>query len=554
MKNQILRIARILFLVTGLIIFGCSKFKISIPNQTPTSQNSSGGNSGSNSFTVTLQNSYSTVVDSPLTFNPQVGLIGSRTIVNYTWDFDDGTSNLVTTNPSIAHTFTHTGNFSISVTVKLSDNATSTANSTVTVDDPSNDPLNKPLLTQANFATTATHGYQGLFKYPLVAGSWSTAFSHGGLAFRYESDGIKFFSLAHVYSGGLAYMINFPGFVKTSIASAPSATIVKNLGDIYNGHKCFDNDGGSCDIGAGVATYGLYYEPSSSKLYWNYGHWYNATDPQNPSFGYSIVTGTGVNTVATGQAAYRFQGRGEKFTRGGVTPIPTWFANRFTGGRNLAAGFGGYFSIISSGSLGAALTAVFSPDISVNPDKSYLQHTPLLGYPTPHHQERDPNYNSAYYSGGGGWDPPGAWNPLNGKGFYTWSDTLYQGCTWIDRAGSQGIVCIIQVCQGNAYYQASNLHCDSGTGAYEWFVFDPKDLARVANGEIQQHQVQPVSYWTDPNLPLVSYQANGWDGSGFGVSITYDPLSDQLFVLSTSENHQGVEWYPVMRGWKLSGN
>lgn len=499
-------------------------------------------------FFVTLQNSYSTVVDSPITFVPQLTSLNNRTVSSYTWNFNDGTSIVATSNPTISHAFTHTGTYTISVTVVLSDNATNSTTAAVMVDDPSNDPLNKRLLTQADFATTETTGYLGLFKFPLSTGVWSTAFSFGGLAFRYDN-GLKFISLAHVYSGGHAYMVNFPGFAKVPLASAPTATLIKNFGDIYGGHKCVDNDGGTCVISAGAATYGIYFDPASSKLYWNYGHWYNATNPFNPSFGYSLVTGTGVNTSIIGQAAYRFTNRSEKFTRNGTTPIPQWFADRFTGGKNIGVGFGGYFSIISSGSLGAALTAVFEPDVSTNADKSNLAHVPLVGYPSPHHQERDPNYNSSYYRSGG--DPPGAWNPINGKGFYTWSDILYQGCTWIDRANSQGLLCLIKVCLGEAFYQSSDRHC-VGTGAFEWFVFDPKQLARVATGEIQQHEVQPTAYWIDSNLPS---PPSGWTGDGNNnISITYNPVADELYVLTTAENRQGVEWYPVLRGWKLSGN
>jgi hypothetical protein len=67
--------------------------------------------------------------------------------------------------------------------------------------------------------------------------------------------------------------------------------------------------------------------------------------------------------------------------------------------------------------------------------------------------------------------------------------------------------------------------------------------------------VQPASYWVDSDLPLSGLDYGGWDGNGANaISITYDPISDQVFILSNSENHQGVEWYPVLRGWKLSGN
>ena len=116
------------------------------------------------------------------------------------------------------------------------------------------------------------------------------------------------------------------------------------------------NVGGYNALGPEVNTYGLYYDQSANRLYWNYGDWYNADFPDNPSLGYSTLNdATG---VATGAGDWSLANRQEKLDRGGVTPIPQWFADRFTGGDTLGVGFGGYFSIISSGSFGPALAAI----------------------------------------------------------------------------------------------------------------------------------------------------------------------------------------------------
>src|SRR5262249_15385436 len=146
--------------------------------------------------------------------------------------------------------------------------------------------------------------------------------------------------------------------------------------------------------------------------------------------------------VATGVGAWSLDGRPEKFDRGGTLRIPQWFADRFTDGKSLGVGFGGYFSIVSSASFGPALAAVSDPDITVSPDRSSLENVPLVGYPStaPARAQRDPNYNSAYDGGD--------WNPQNGTGYWTWSDIIYGSATWIDTPSLQGVLFLAKVGEG----------------------------------------------------------------------------------------------------------
>lgn len=403
----------------------------------------------------------------------------------------------------------------------------------VTVSNPvDDDPINKPVLNQGDFT------FLGTFDLPQVANGWSTAFSTNGLTHRYVNGNLQFLTTSHVYSGGLVYEFNNPGFGQT-------ATVVRNWGDVYTGNKWVGNDGGTSELSAGAATYGLYYDQNLERLYWNYGHWYNASNPYNPSFGYSTLND--VTGVATGVGAWSLQDRPEKFSRGGTLRIPQWFADEYTGGKSLGVGFGGYFSIISTGSFGPSLAAIDDSNLSNTPNRSAIDNVALIGYPSdaPTRGQRNPNYTS-YYDSGVYPSSPGAWQPQNGIGYWTWSDTIHGGAVWIDTPNAGGILYLAKMGTGNVYYQTSVTNASGAV--YEWLMYNPKDLADVASGIKQQWQIQPLYRWTDASLPVSGYDQNGYQGEGLGNigGITYDSTTGRMYVLASGVNHQGVEWYPRM--------
>lgn len=417
-------------------------------------------------------------------------------------------------------------------------NVTTSGFVTVTVSNPvDNDPLNKPVLNQGDFT------YLGAFDMPLTANGWSTAFSTGGLTHRYVNGNLQFLTTSHVYSGGLVYEINYPGL--NTNGEMPKASVIKNWGDVYTGNKWVGNDGGTSSLSGGVMTYGLYYDQNLNRLYWNYGHWYNASNPYNPSVGYSTLNDT--TGVATGVGAWGLQDRGEKFSRGGTLRIPQWFADDYTGGKSLGVGFGGYFSIIGSGSLGPSLAAINDPDIVTEANRSSVDNIPLIGYPAnaPGRAERNTNYTS-YYDGGVYPSTPGNWNPSNGKGYWTWSDYIYGSASWIDTPSMGGVLYLARLGTGDVYYQTSNTHASGSV--FEWMVYDPKDLAAVATGAKQQWQIQPKYRWIDSTLPVGPQDQNGFSGDGASNigGITYDNTTGRLYVLVNASYQDGVEWYPRM--------
>ena len=391
---------------------------------------------------------------------------------------------------------------------------------------------------------------------PTYANSWSTAFSTGGLTHRYVNGQLHFLTTSHLYSGGLVYETNYPGISTGDIYSAPKAQVVWNWGDVYTGKKALQDAtvGGDywvSQLSSGALTYGLYYDQNLGRLYWNYGDWYNMVYGGNPSLGYSLLNDS--TGVGMGVGYWSLTNRPEKFDRGGTLRIPQWFADRFTGGKSLAVGFGGYFSGVAGASFGPALAAVSDPDPVVNPDRSSLDNVPLIGYPSnaPDRAHRDPDYNSFYESTDGSPDPAGAWNPLNGVGYWTWSDIIFGAAAWIDTPQLGGVLFIAKVGQGNVWYETSNLHADRG--AFEWFVYDPKDLAAVASGAKQQWQIQPKYIWID-NVLQLNEATTGWEGEG-GMQVggvTFDSTTNRLYVLVNGAWKDGCcEWYPQVYAYQV---
>ncbi len=364
----------------------------------------------------------------------------------------------------------------------------------------------------------------------------------GGLTHRYVKGELRFLTTSHVYGGGLVYETDDPG-IGTADAP-PQAKVVKYWGDIYSGHKWVGNKGETGGgLAGGVLTYGLYFDQKLDRLYWSYGDWYNATHPYNPSFGYSILKES--NETATGIGSWSLANRPEKFARGGTLRIPQWFADRYTAGKSLGVGFGGYFSIVTSASLGPALAAVSDPDIKVNPDKSALKNIPLIGYPynAPDRGHRDSDYTS-FYDDGIYPTKPGKWNPSGKIGYWTWSDIIFGAATWIDLPSKGGVLFIAKVGRGKVWYEKSDRHAQSG--AFEWLVYDPADLAAVASGAKRQWQIQPKHIWTDPALPLGPLDQSGWSGDGVNQvgGLTFDPTTNRLYVLLTAIWKTEVEYHP----------
>ena len=383
--------------------------------------------------------------------------------------------------------------------------------------------LARPVLTRSDFT------FVGAFAVPQEAVGYSTAYASGGFALRHAGGSLHFFATTHVYSGGLVYEMNDPGLSKTN---PPSARVVRPWGNIYKGHKCLPKSQGGCGLSSGNWTEGMYYDQTLARLYWSYGYWYNVAQSNNAVLGYSTFGASGVAGYGPWKTS-NANGPPSQMVRGGTLRIPDWFAAAYTGGRTLGIGFGGYYSGVASASNGPALFATTDPSRTGSP----LPTTALLAYPGNHLAWRDTRYK----------DEITHHNPKNGHGFWTWADTVEGAGIWLDLPTKQGVLFFPTLGTGFICYK-----CVSGCGGictagYEgsWYIYDPKDLARVAQGHKQSWQIEPVSYFR------VKYPLGGKRVTGVAFDSTTQML--YLYVYAAYNCSQSSGCYPLVYAYHVNG-
>jgi hypothetical protein len=384
--------------------------------------------------------------------------------------------------------------------------------------------------------------YLGAFAPPKEAvnngsgGKWSTGYGFGGLAMRRVGSEKRFFATTHVYSGGLVYEMKFPGLSKTT--PYPQASITWEWGDIYGGRKQ-THEGN--ELGSGIYTHGLYWDAELRRLYWSYGHWYNVVQANNPVLGYSLLRSTGA--VAKGPWKSADGAAHSQRLRGGVLRIPDWFATRYTNGKTLGIGFGGYWSGVASASQGPTLYATSDP----TREGVDLQTQPLLAFSdaaagcgaiaTQNVRRCKAVRNSDYYRsprGPIGWDT----DPINGRGYWTAADTIEGAAVWIDIPTKHGLIFFPTLGQGEICYCSSAITAESFSSY--WYIYSPNALARVARGELQPWQVNSSS------MTKVTYPA--------GVRVTgvvFDDVEQILYLYVYQAYRDGVEFYPLVYAYKL---
>jgi hypothetical protein len=106
---------------------------------------------------------------------------------------------------------------------------------------------------------------------------------------------------------------------------------------------------------------------------------------------------------------------------------------------------------------------------------------------------------------------------------------MMQSGVWIDTASKSGLVYFPTMSKGRAWYETSTLHAQNAT--HWWFVYDPADLAQVAQGQKQQNAFQPKYSWAVQYAGL-TYPLPGWsDWPGNQITgSTYDPVGKCLYI------------------------
>lgn len=199
-------------------------------------------------------------------------------------------------------------------------------------------------------------------------------------------------------------------------------------------------------IPSGWDVTGLHWDSTDQRLYWNYISSYT-TAPTSRSFAWSRLNE--LDGTAEVHGPYSFPSPPNYKPIKGMTAIPEGYRNRL-GGMRLAAGFGGYESIITSGdgSLGPTLVPfdhsvlVEAPPNSTLPASAVrvLVNHPINGtpYTSPQRARRNPNYVQTH----------DGWHARDGVGYWTWGDNVAQSGIWIDTGTKQGFLVLVRQVMG----------------------------------------------------------------------------------------------------------
>jgi len=399
----------------------------------------------------------------------------------------------------------------------------STSDAAVTVPGPAAsrpspaDPLDRKVLVKDDFE------YLGAFALPKKACGWSTGFGETGIALRRVDGKLRLLTGSHRYSVDAIYEVEVPGFSKVE-NKWPSAKMVREWGDIYHGKN--KTKGGK----ENGWVHGMNYDQESGRLYYSFASWYNIPPTNDPSLSYAVLDDSGAKSFGPWKASAALAPCQK--IRGGTLNIPKWFAERYTQGRTLGLGFGGAYSGYSACANGQFLAAAHPPE----KEGVDLDALPLIDHPPTHPALRNPDYKTEF---------PGQSNPMNGVGYWGWVDEILGGATWIDLPDKHGVLFIATMGHGRTWYEHSDIQADHIEAS--WFIFNPRDLAAVAQG--RQHPWDPQStFWKVDYTPRpVAGLKNRWRTPG----CAFDATTRTLYVLVLYSYRDGVEWYPLIQGWRV---
>jgi len=264
-------------------------------------------------------------------------------------------------------------------------------------------------------------------------------------------------------------------------------------------------------------------------MYWTH---YNSYYTGGPS-GFPTLVSTRFNTdgTTTNLDAWHIPNGYNPFKSywGGVIKLSESFATKYTGGRDMAVGFGGYYSICGSASRGPSLGAIARPD----PEQNTMDLLPMMTYidgisACP----RDGNYFSNIY-----WitRPENPWS-----GEWTGVDVTRAG-VFIDLPDKKGYISFTRQGIGRIGYDYGGYNAD---GHYQdvWYFYDVEDLGAVALGEKVATSVLPNTYST------VQYPIPGEITSG----ACFDEETRMLYVYVMQSIPQQYGSKPIIHVYHLT--
>ena len=373
--------------------------------------------------------------------------------------------------------------------------------------------LTRPLLQPDDFE------YLGAFKLPQCACGLSTAYASAGMAMRRVNGNLQFLTCTHVYD-------RWPSTSATSPAGAltpstwPQATIVREWGTAVYGNP-------SVKPSRADWTCGLSYDQATGRLYYSYASGYNVAQTNIPSLGCAVLDEAG--PVVSGP--WLSQNVTIQVMRGGSLMIPDWFADTYLAGRKLGVGFGGGYSGWAACSPGPTLAAAHHPAGSA----TQLDTIRLLQYDQTdlsHWATRDADYwSEGVYN---------LHNPVGDVGYWISMDSV--GAARLDRsAGQAGPAVPDQHGPWTHLVRLWQARRPSGHEAW-WWVYDPADLAEVAQGHMDTWEPQHDSW-------MMQYTPRQYK---VGPGCAFDAQTRTLFVIAPgSYRLGGQEWYPLVHGYRI---
>jgi hypothetical protein len=297
---------------------------------------------------------------------------------------------------------------------------------------PPQDPSGKRVLGFDDFE------YIGSFKVPQKVGAGRAGYSESGLALRTMKDGAKRLLMNYTHPAGTLFEVEIPEPAKMengNHAPLPVAQVKKVWGAIQVSSMS------SAQKQETIAPNGgFWWDEGKRTLYWTSYNGYWVSGLPRRSVAASRLEEDGAMThqgpwyIPHSMMAYW----------GGVTMLPREFADKYTGGRTLALGFGGVYSGAAGCSRGPALCAIAEPD----PARTEVDQVELLVYPGRNAKAmapRDGNYftgKCTYWN-----DPPES----PAKGFWSFTDYARSG-VFIDLPGKHAFIAFCRLSTGRMGY------------------------------------------------------------------------------------------------------
>ena len=351
---------------------------------------------------------------------------------------------------------------------------------------PAQDPSGKHVLTFEDFE------YAGSFKVPGSVAGRESEWSQSGLALRKMPDGTKRLFMNY----GVLFEAEIPPLVK--LRDGHHAPLkVAEAKKVWGAVKLAKP--GEQAISANAE---FWWDDSKKLLYWSSYHAYWTERP------WPLLAASKLEDDGKGQPAAIQRGGNPKVTHfgpwrvpksvrhyksywGGVTKLPKAFADQYTGGRALALGFGGYYSICGPASQGPALCAIAEPD----PAKPTLDAIELLVHPWG--QDSPAPRDGDYFVANCSWGGQQPRSPR--KGSWTMDDFVRTG-VFLDLPDKHAFVAFAYLGTGRMGYDYG--HIRSAGAADWWYFYDPKDLGAAAKGakgarkpwEVLPHSRTKVNY------------------------------------------------------------